>query len=205
MQVRRKTLCNIVAHKINYEVSVLGKGACEVQEKGENQTEGYTISILMMTMTMMMMMMITMIMMMTTNFEIMVKMMIMLTTALMMITIACKQALAGSAAQEGKPWEEPVSKGSSLAMPQWVWEPARRLWWHWQWWLQPIATPQLVLLATDKDERYFCSQWHRHTWKKKIWVLPIGVEPMTFWLLAWMLYRWAIRDSWHIEATALGH
>ena len=80
---------------------MLGKGACEVQEKGENQTEGYTISILMMTM---MMMMITMIMMMTTNFEIMVKMMmIMLTTAVMMIMIACKQALTGSAAQEGKP------------------------------------------------------------------------------------------------------
>ena len=27
--------------------------------------------------------------------------------------------------------------------------------------------------------------------RKKIWVLPTGVEPMTFWLLVQMLYHWA--------------
>ena len=42
----------------------------------------------------------------------------------------------------------------------------------------------------------FFSQWHRHTRKRKIRVLPTGVEAMTFRLLVRMLYHWAIWDSW---------
>ena len=45
----------------------------------------------------------------------------------------------------------------------------------------------------------FFSEWHRHTRKKKIWVLLSGVEPMTFRLQVRMLYHWATGDLWELR------
>ena len=46
----------------------------------------------------------------------------------------------------------------------------------------------------------FLSQWHRHT-GKKTWVLPAGVEPMTFWILAQMFTAVKRKNLRHIRLS----
>ena len=72
--------------------------------------------------------------------------------------------------------------------------------WNWRDEIE-IAMSEVEIAVTKLKLRmmYYSRKWHRHTRKKEIQVLLLGVKPKNFRLLVRMLYNWATGDLWELR------